>query len=88
VKTLREWRVERLLSLTSLAAQAGITKKTLIDLELGRRRPHYQTIAALCQVLNVAPGEVVEFVATLDQRSHAAVRTTPRPHLDTSPPVG
>jgi transcriptional regulator with XRE-family HTH domain len=88
LKTLREWRVERLLSLTSLAAQAGITKKTLIDLELGRRRPHYETMAALCQVLNVAPAEVIEFVATLDQRSHAAVGTTPCPHLDPGPPVG
>jgi transcriptional regulator with XRE-family HTH domain len=67
------------MSLTVLAAQAGITKKTLIDLELGRRRPHYETIAGLCQVLNVVPAEVAEFAATLDQRSKHAAPSNPGP---------
>ena len=72
MKSLREWRIERLLSLASLAELAGVTKKTLIDIEHGRRQPHYGTIADVCRVLNVAPGEVMEFAAALEGRSKDA----------------
>ncbi len=72
MKNLRDWRIERLLSVATLAEQAGITKKTLIDIEHGRRLPHYGTIAALCRVLNVAPAEVTEFAAALEGRSKDA----------------
>ena len=68
MKSLRDWRIDRLLSLATLAGQAGITKKTLIVIEHGRRQPHYTTIAALCRALNVAPGDVTEFAAALAER--------------------
>ena len=45
--------------MAALAEQSGVTKKTLIDIEHGRRLPHYGTIAALCGVLKVAPTELV-----------------------------
>jgi transcriptional regulator with XRE-family HTH domain len=88
VKGLREWRIERLLSLAALAEQSGVTKKTLIDIEHGRRLPHYATIAALCRVLDVSPAEVSEFTAALKGRSRVAAETTPRPHPGKRPPVG
>ena len=72
MKGLRDWRIERLLSLAALAEQAGVTKKTLIDIEHGRRLPHYATIGAVCAVLNVAPSDVTEFAATLEGRSRDA----------------
>jgi transcriptional regulator with XRE-family HTH domain len=72
VKSLRDWRIERLLSLAALAEQSGVTKKTLIDIEHGRRLPHYATIAALCRVLDVAPADVSEFAAALEGRSKDA----------------
>jgi len=72
VKSLREWRIKRLLSLAALAEQSGVTKKTLIDIEHGRRLPHYGTIAAVCRVLDVAPGDVTEFAAALEGRSKDA----------------
>ena len=72
VKSLRDWRIERLLSLAALAEQAGVTKKTLIDIEHGRRLPHYQTIGAVCRMLNVAPTEVTEFAAALEERGKDA----------------
>jgi transcriptional regulator with XRE-family HTH domain len=72
VKSLREWRIDRLLSLAALAEQSGMTKKTLIDIENGRRMPHYRTIAELCRVLDVPPGEVTEFAAALEGRSKDA----------------
>ena len=72
MKSLREWRIERLLSLAALAEQSGVTKKTLIDIEHGRRLPHYGTIAALCRVLNVAPAGVTEFAAAMLERGKDA----------------
>ena len=72
MKSLRDWRIDRLMSLAALAEQSGVTKKTLIDIEHGRRLPHYGTIAALCGVLNVAPIEVTEFAAALEGRSKDA----------------
>ena len=72
MKNLRDWRIERLLSLAALAEQSGVTKKTLIDIEHGRRLPHYATIGAICGVLNVAPADVTEFAAALEVRSKDA----------------
>ncbi len=72
MKSLREWRIERLLSLVALSEQADVTKKTLIDIEHGRRLPHYGTIASLCRVLDVAPADVAEFAQALEGRSKDA----------------
>lgn len=72
MKSLREWRIGRLLSLAALAEQAGVTKKTLIDIEHGRRLPHYATIAALCRALDAEPADVTEFAAALEGRSKDA----------------
>ena len=65
MRSLREWRIQRLMSITALAHAAGITKKTLIDIEHGRRRPHYATMGKLSQVLGVEPGEIAEFAAAM-----------------------
>jgi transcriptional regulator with XRE-family HTH domain len=65
MRTLREWRIHRLLSITALADAAGITRKTLIDIEHGRRRPHYATMGKLSQALGVEPAEVMEFAAAM-----------------------
>ena len=65
MRTLREWRIQRLMSVTALAEASGITRKTLIDLEHGRRRPHYTTMGKLSEALRVEPGEVAEFAAAM-----------------------
>jgi transcriptional regulator with XRE-family HTH domain len=67
MKTLREWRTTRLMSTRTLEKAAGVTQKTIIDIEYGRRRPHYDTIGRICQALGVEPGEVTEFAATLEE---------------------
>lgn len=66
MKTLREWRVSRLLSIRSLGAVSGVTAKTLVDLEHGRRRPQYGTMKKLCAALGAEPGDVTEFVEALE----------------------
>jgi len=72
MRTLREWRVERLKSVTTLAEAANITRKTLIDIEYGRRWPHYETIGKLSRALDVEPQEVAEFAAAMKERGKEA----------------
>ena len=72
MKTLREWRLDRLLSVRGLAAQSGVTAKTIVDLEYGRRRPHYDTMRKLCAALGVRPGDVTEFAEALAERGKDA----------------
>jgi len=69
MKTLREWRIYRVLSGRDLAAAARITHKTLVDLELGRRTPTFETIRRLSDALSVVPTEVEEFDDALARRS-------------------
>ncbi len=66
MKTLREWRLLRLMSTRALEAAAGVTQKTIIDIEYGRRRPHYATIGKLSAALGVEPADVTEFAAALE----------------------
>jgi transcriptional regulator with XRE-family HTH domain len=66
MRTLREWRIARLMSTRALAKAASISNKTLIDIEYGRRRPHYGTVGKLSAALGVDPTEVEEFVAALE----------------------
>ena len=67
MKTLREWRIARLMSTRGLEKAAGVTQKTIIDIEYGRRRPHYDTIGRISQALGVEPSDVTEFAATLEE---------------------
>ena len=72
MKPLREWRTERLLGIRELAERAGVTKKTLIDLEYGRRLAHFATIRSISEALGVDAREVTEFAAVLDERGKDA----------------
>ena len=72
MKSLRDWRLDRLLSIRELAKRSGVTAKTIVDLEYGRRRPHYETMRQLCAALGVAPGEVGEFADALEERGKDA----------------
>lgn len=67
VRTLREWRVAQLMSTRVLADVAQVSNKTLIDIELGRRRPHYGTMSKLSAALGVKPEEIAEFAAAMEE---------------------
>ena len=60
------------MSTRDLEHAAGVTQKTLIDIELGRRLPHYKTMRALSGALGVEPEEVAEFAAALEERGKDA----------------
>ena len=72
MKTLREWRIERVLSIRQLAEASGVTAKTIVDIEHGRRQAHYGTMRGLAEALGVTAADVEEFAHTLEERSKNA----------------
>jgi transcriptional regulator with XRE-family HTH domain len=58
---LVEVRRSRLMSLRELAGKAGVTTKTINDIELGRTTPALSTIRKLVEALDIDPMEVDEF---------------------------
>ena len=72
MRTLREWRASRLLSSKTLATKAGVSNKTILDVENGRHLPTFRTIGRLCEALEVPPEEVAEFAAAIEQRGKDA----------------
>ena len=66
MRTLREWRALRLLSVDELAALAGTSNKTIVQLEAGRQLPRVGTIRKLTAALKVEATEVAEFAAAIE----------------------
>ena len=66
MRTLREERVRRLLTVRSLAERAGVAPTTVHLIETGRRRPQFLTIERLSRALEIDPREVAEFRMVLD----------------------
>ena len=67
MRTLREWRAAKLHSSKTLAATAGVSNKTILDIENGKQTPTFRTIGRLSQALGVEPADVAEFAAALEQ---------------------
>jgi transcriptional regulator with XRE-family HTH domain len=74
VGTLREERVRRLLTVRSLAEQAGVAPTTVHLIETGRRRPQFLTIERLSRTLAIDPMEVTEFRIVLDAAARPPVQ--------------
>jgi transcriptional regulator with XRE-family HTH domain len=75
-KPLRVWRTERLSSVRDLAGTAGVSTKTVVQLEFGRQRPNYTTMRRLSEALQVDPREITEFAAALEDRGKTRSRVT------------
>jgi transcriptional regulator with XRE-family HTH domain len=58
---LVEVRRSRLMSTRELSRQAGVSTKTISDIELGRTTPALFTIRKLVEALEIDPMEVDEF---------------------------
>jgi transcriptional regulator with XRE-family HTH domain len=65
VKTLREARTERLLTLRDLAERAGVGFSSIHLIETGRSLPRLSMIRKLSEALGVEPGEIAEFSAAI-----------------------
>jgi transcriptional regulator with XRE-family HTH domain len=74
MRSLREWRVDRLLSTKKLSALAGVSNKTILDIEHGKRIPTFRTIQRLSETLDVDPKEVNEFFEAISHRSQPSQR--------------
>ena len=70
MRTLREVRVGRLLSIRGLAQLAGVSPQTVQLVEGGRVLPQPGTIRKLAAALEVEPGEIAEFRRAME----AAIR--------------
>jgi transcriptional regulator with XRE-family HTH domain len=67
MRGLRQWRLDRLLSVEELASIAGVSNKTIIQIEHGRQLPRLRTIRRLSEALQVEPNDVSEFNQALDE---------------------
>jgi transcriptional regulator with XRE-family HTH domain len=72
MKTLREWRAERLESSKTLAVKAGVSNKTILEIENGRNLPTFRTMRRLSDALGVDPADVTEFAAAIKERGKDA----------------
>jgi len=59
VKPLREWRTERWLSVEALAARAGVSSKTVWNLQHGAR-VQASTVRKIAHALGIEPGQIEE----------------------------
>ncbi|HLH23331.1 MAG TPA: helix-turn-helix transcriptional regulator [Chloroflexota bacterium] len=71
--SLRQARVDRLLTIRELAHQAGVSPSTVYLVEAGRTRPSFRVIRLLAQALAVEPQSVDEFANVMGSLA------TPRP---------
>lgn len=60
---LREIRLEHVLTQDELAAKAGVSNKTIVELEAGRTQPHQQTIRKLAAALEMSPRDLAQRLA-------------------------
>jgi DNA-binding XRE family transcriptional regulator len=51
-----------------LARHAGVTQKTVVDLELGRAEPRLTTMRKLAAVLGTEPLEIDEFARAIEAK--------------------
>jgi transcriptional regulator with XRE-family HTH domain len=79
MQSLREWRLERLLSIEELAAKSGVSTRTVVQIEHGRQLPRIRTIRRISEALDVQPREVTEFNQALDDLGKEPAVIEPRP---------
>ena len=69
-KMLSSLRRERKISQDDLAGKLGLTKQTISNYEKNKRRPDYETLEAICDILNVP----VTFFMSSDERDQELKR--------------
>jgi DNA-binding XRE family transcriptional regulator len=54
------------LSIRALAALAGVSTRTIVEAEAGRRVPYFGTARKIAAALDLEPGDVEEFAVRAD----------------------
>lgn len=65
-RPFREVRRRRMYSIRALAEKAGVSSRTIVDLEHGRTVPRLATMRVLCEALDIDPFMVEEFAEVLE----------------------
>jgi putative transcriptional regulator len=68
----------RKMRLTDLSEQVGITLANLSNLKTGKARAiRFSTLAAICEVLDCQPGDLLEYVPGADLPEDAVAEAVP-----------
>ncbi len=67
--SLREVRRRNLFSIIQLAEKAGVSTRTIVDLEHGRTVPRLQTMRKVSEALGVDPESIEEFRNAIEGES-------------------
>ena len=67
MESLREVRLRQFLSIRELATRASVSTRTIVQIEQGRTSPTFKTARKIAAALDVAPGEIAEFAAMVDE---------------------
>jgi DNA-binding XRE family transcriptional regulator len=57
---LRELRLEHVMTQDELATKAGVSNKTIVEIEAGRVRPHQQTIRKLAAAFGMSARDLAK----------------------------
>ena len=73
VRTLKQWRLARGYSTRQLAQIAGLTKGTVVALEVGRSKGWPQTWKRIADALGIQPEQIAEYrrLMELDEKEQA-----------------
>jgi transcriptional regulator with XRE-family HTH domain len=72
VKSLRDWRADRLMSVRELADRAGVSTKTIVQVEYGRQLATFRTMRRISDALGIEPHEIEEFDQAIAERKKDA----------------
>jgi transcriptional regulator with XRE-family HTH domain len=59
-ESLKRARLRRAMSQRKLAEAAGVSQRTIVDLETDKREPHPSTLGKLAEALGVTPGDLLD----------------------------
>ena len=65
-------RIGRPVTVEEIAEQVGISRQSMSDIENGRSLPRYGTLAKLCKLYGVGPGELLVYEDRRALRTAAA----------------
>lgn len=54
-------RVGRVVTLEEVAQEVGVSRQSMSDIENGRSLPRYGTLAKLCKLYGLKPGDLLEY---------------------------
>ena len=82
MRSLREARADRLLSIRELARHASVAPSTIYLIEAGRTVPRPRVVRALSVVLAVTPAEIEEFRRAIELSKRGGSAPPAGPHED------